>query len=101
MGFFDGSIKRYKVRLMAKELEQCLGIDYHNTFSPVVQQTAVMIVLSLALAHGCSFHKLGINNNFLHRTLSEDVHMTQPLGFKIPHFLAHVCMLRKAIYGLK
>ena len=96
----DGSIERYKARLVAKGFHQQPGIDYDETYSPVIKPTTVRTVLSLAISAGWSVQQIDIQNAFLHGNLSEDVFMTQPPGFQHPHFLNHVCKLQKAIYGL-
>lgn len=97
----DGSIARYKARLVAKGVLQQYGLDYQETFSPVVKPTTVRIVLVLAVQNHWSLKELDVSNAFLHGVFQEEVFISQPQGYVDLVHSDHVCKLHKAIYGLK
>ncbi|KAI0510962.1 hypothetical protein KFK09_011578 [Dendrobium nobile] len=96
----DGTLERYKARLVAQGFNQEFGIDYKDTFSPVVKMPVIRILLTIALHRGWSVFQLDVSNAFLHGRLQEKVYMKQPQGF-IDERPDHICKLHKTIYGLK
>ena len=77
------------------------GLDYDETFSPVIKPTTVRIILTLAAQFSWPLRQLDISNAFLHGFLKEDVYMAQPQGFIDSATPGYVCKLHKSLYGLK
>ncbi|GJT85126.1 ribonuclease H-like domain-containing protein [Tanacetum coccineum] len=77
----DGTLSRYKARLVANGSTQLEGIDVDETFSPVVKPGTIRTVLSLATSRHWPVHQLDVKNAFLHGDLFETVYMHQPPGF--------------------
>ncbi|GJV85716.1 ribonuclease H-like domain-containing protein [Tanacetum coccineum] len=97
----DGSLNRYKARLMANGSTQLVGIDVDETFSPVVKPATIRTVLSLAVSRHWPIHQLDVKNAFLHGSLAETVYMHQPPDFRDPQHPDYVCLLQRSLYGLK
>ncbi|GAA0184810.1 transmembrane signal receptor [Lithospermum erythrorhizon] len=81
----DGSIDKYKVRLVAKDFNQIEGVDYFDCFSPVVKIVTVRIILAYVAANNWALHKLDTNNAYLHGYLDEDIYMHIPEGCTQAH----------------
>ena len=91
----------FKSRLVAKGFKQTHGIDYDETFSPVVMLKFIRILLVIAAYYDYEIWKMDVKTAFLNGNLIEDVYMTQPEGFVDSKYPNRVCKLQRSIYGLK
>jgi histone deacetylase 1/2 len=85
---------------VAKEYHQTLGLDYFETFNPVVKAVTIHI-LTIALSFKWEVRQLDVHNAFLNGELEEQVYISQPPSYMDTKFPTKVCRLRKALYGLK
>ena len=87
--------------MVAKGFTQQEGIDYTETFSPVVRFTSIRIILALVVGLDLELHQMDVKTAFLNGELEEEIYMVQPEGFIVPGSEHKVCKLKKSIYGLK
>jgi hypothetical protein len=78
-----------------------VGVDFHDTFVPVVRWSIIRITISLATARNWKIHQYDVKTAFLNGKISEEVYMHNPDGFKTPHNEGQVCKMQKALYGLR
>jgi hypothetical protein len=97
----DGSLARRKARWVLHGFSQRPGIDYDETFSPVVKPSTIRLVLHIAVSSSWTIRQLDVKNAFLNGTLDEVVYCQQPPGFVDASRPEHVCRLHKSLYGLK
>lgn len=95
----DGAICRYKARLVVKGCSQRKGIDYEETFSPVVRYSTIRFLLSLAAQYDLDIDQMDAVTAFLQGDLPDLIYMLQPEGFSDK--TGKVCRLKKSLYGLK
>lgn len=97
----DGAIDKYKARLVARGFTQKEGIDYKETFSPVVRHCTIRFLFALAAKLGLKIDHWDVDSAFLNGNLQEEVYLEQPEGFIKKGQEKKVYLLKKAIYGLK
>jgi hypothetical protein len=99
----DGSIARYKARLIAKGYTQREGVDFTETYAPVAKFTTIRSMFALAAVKGYNVTQMDVSTAYLHANVEEDLYMEQPLGYQLTGESGEklVCKLKKSIYGLK
>lgn len=96
-----GNITKYKARLVVKGFNQVKGVDYDETFAPVIRHSSLRTLFALSAELGLRMKHLDVDTAFLNGDLEEEVFMEQPLGFVEKGKENKVCLLRKSLYGLK
>ncbi len=81
--------------------EQCVGIDFEETFFPIVKWGTLQMILALAAQSYWELFHLDVKIVFLNKELQEEVYMTQHEGFVVAGQESEVCHLKKALYGLR
>ena len=89
----DGNVTIYKARLVAKCFRKVRGIDYDETFSPVVMLKSVRIMLAIAAFYDYEIWQMDVKTAFLNGFLKEELYMMQPKGFVDPKGANKVCKL--------
>jgi transposase InsO family protein len=97
----EGVLVKRKARLVAKGYSQRSGVDYFETYSPVVRYPSLRGLFSLAAQHDWEIHHMDVKAAYLNGDLQETVYMRQPEGFVVQGKEDWICRLEKGLYGLK
>lgn len=97
----DGSISKYKARFVAKGFTQTYGVDYVDTFAPTGKPSSYRALVAFAAIHGFKIHQMDAIAAFLNSQLTDTIYMEQPEGYRDDDKPTHVCLLNRALYGLK
>jgi hypothetical protein len=93
----DGTVDKYKARLVVKGFTQKEGGDYFDTYSPVARMTTIRVLVALAVCNDLLIHQIDVNTTFLHVELDEEIYMKQLDGFVAPGQENKMCRLKKVL----
>ncbi|KAL0556350.1 hypothetical protein IC582_004863 [Cucumis melo] len=103
----NNEVTRYKARLFAQGFSQRPGIDYEETYSPVVDAITLRYLISLAVCENLDMHLMDVVTTYLYGSLENEIYIKIPEGFKIPESYnsnsRELCSikLQRSLYGLK
>ena len=103
----NNDIIRYKARLVAQGFSQRPGIDYEETYSPVMGAITFRFLISLAVSEELDMRLMDVITAYLYGSIDSDIHMKIPEGFKLPEAVSTKprsmlsIKLQRSLYGLK
>lgn len=97
----DGTLKKFKARLVARGFTQREGIDYQETFALSSRQESLKALLAVSGHHDWDTIQLDVVGAFLYGDLDEDIYLSQPDGFVDKEYPDYVWKLNSSLYGLK
>src|SRR5258708_5032065 len=97
----DGKVTQFKACLIAQGFSQWEGINYSETFAPVVKSASLHVFLAICAHHGWHIRQMDIKSAYLNGVLSEDIYMWQPKGYEEKGSEEKIAKLQKGLYGLK
>jgi hypothetical protein len=94
-------VTRNKARLVAKGYAQVAGLDFEETFAPIVRLESIRILLAYVSHHSFKLYQMDVKSTFLNGPIKEELYVEQSLDFENDRYPDHVYKLSKALYGLK
>jgi Reverse transcriptase (RNA-dependent DNA polymerase) len=96
-----GNFEKYKARIVVKGYSQVAGLDFNETFAPVVRVDSVRVIFAIAAANNLYILHIDCKNAFLHSESDVDIYVYQPERFVDIRFPQKVLHLNKSLYDLK
>ena len=96
----NGQVTHFKACLVAQGFSQCKGIDYSETFAPVVKSASLHVFLAICAHHGWQIQQMDIKSAYLNGVINEDIYMWQPKGYKETGAENKLAKLKKGLYVL-
>nr|GFC53532.1 zinc finger, CCHC-type [Tanacetum cinerariifolium] len=96
----DGTIEKFKARLVIQGFKQKSVIDYFDAYAPVTRIITITLLIAMTSIHNLITHQMDVKTTFLNGDLDEEVYINQPQGFIMPGNENKVCKLIKSLYGL-
>lgn len=97
----DKSINKFKARLVAQGFSQIPGVDFNETYCPVVKRRTLRLLMAICVENDWDLQFLDVEGAYLNSILNEVVYMKQPPYFEQGLNDMFVCKLNKSLYGLK
>ena len=95
-----GHPSRRKARFFAKGYNQIKGLDYLDSFAPVVRLDSFRAIIAIAAGRDLEIILLDVKTAFLNGRVDEEIYIAQPEGYIVPGHETDVCRLNKSIYGI-
>jgi len=95
----DGQVQKYKACIITQGFTQVEGLDYDQTFAPVVKLSTFCAILAIAVQQNLTIHQMDVKAAYLNSKLKEEIYMEAPPGLEIPKGM--VLQLNQAVYGTK
>lgn len=96
----DGSIEKFKARLVAKDFKRKEGVDYFDTNSPIARMITIRILVTLTIICDLLVHQTDVKIAFLNSDLNEEIYMERPEDFVLKNQEHKVYKLAKSLYDL-
>nr|KAJ0219165.1 hypothetical protein LSAT_V11C300121660 [Lactuca sativa] len=96
----DGTIDKYKSKLVVQGFRKNEGIDFFDTYAPVARISTIILLLALVAIHNLLIHQMDVKTAFLNGDLDEEIYMKQPEGFVMLGNKHKLCKLKKSLYCL-